>query len=114
MSAAATLRRTNMRRNIFAQWVIPSSGPSSRERTGAGVTWMRWNLTSVDWPVLSFADWEKTCDTVHMWTQIVGKTRMSCECRQNHWWNVALYVTPVGLTTSAIPYRGSTFVVDFD
>jgi hypothetical protein len=49
-----------------------------------------------------------------MWSQIVGKTRMACECRQNHWWNVALYVTPVGLTTSAIPYRGSTFVIDFD
>jgi len=49
-----------------------------------------------------------------MWTQIVGKTRMAFESLQNHWWNVALYVTPVGLTTSSIPYRGNTFVVDFD
>jgi Family of unknown function (DUF5996) len=49
-----------------------------------------------------------------MWTQIVGKTRMACESLQNHWWNVALYVSPVGLTTSSIPYRDSTFVVDFD
>jgi hypothetical protein len=49
-----------------------------------------------------------------MWTQIVGKTRMAFARLQNHWWNVALYVTPVGLTTSAIPYRGATFSVDFD
>jgi len=72
------------------------------------------NLISAEWPALAFADWEKTCDTVHMWTQIVGKTRMAFESLQNHWWNVALYVTPVGLTTSSIPYRDSAFVVDFD
>jgi hypothetical protein len=75
---------------------------------------MRSNLTSVEWPELTFADWEKTCDTVHMWSQIVGKTRMAFETLQNHWWNVALYVTPVGLTTSAMPYRESTIAVDFD
>jgi hypothetical protein len=39
---------------------------------------------------------------------------MACETLQNHWWNVALYVSPVGLTTSSIPYRGITFVIDFD
>jgi hypothetical protein len=49
-----------------------------------------------------------------MWTQIVGKTRMKLEPLVNHWWNVALYVTPAGLTTSAIPYAGKTFEVDFD
>jgi len=49
-----------------------------------------------------------------MWTQIVGKTRMSLTPRVNHWWNVALYVTPAGLTTSAIPYRSKTFEVEFD
>jgi hypothetical protein len=75
---------------------------------------MRSNLNSAEWPEFHFAEWEKTCDTVHMWAQIVGKTRMAFEPRQNHWWNVTLYVTPVGLTTTTIPYRGSTFVVDFD
>jgi len=74
----------------------------------------RSSLTSAEWPALSYADWENTRDTVHMWSQIVGKTRMACETLQNHWWNVALYVTPVGLTTSSIPYRGITFVIDFD
>ncbi len=71
-------------------------------------------MTSAEWPPLSFDNWESTCDTVHMWTQIVGKTRMALEPRQNHWWNVVLYVTPVGLTTTAMPYRGRSFIVDFD
>jgi len=69
---------------------------------------------ALDWPPLPFAEWESTCDTLHMWTQIVGKTRMTLEPRQNHWWHVTLYVTPVGLTTSPMPYQGRTFVVDFD
>jgi hypothetical protein len=49
-----------------------------------------------------------------MWTQIVGKTRMVLSPAQNHWWHVPLYVTPRGLTTSAIPCRGDTFEVAFD
>ena len=56
-----------------------------------------------EWPPLPFAEWEATCDTLHMWTQIVGKTRMALTPLENHWWNVTLYVTPRGLTTSAIP-----------
>ena len=72
------------------------------------------NSISAEWPALSYAGWESTLDTLHMWTQIVGKTRMALEPRQNHWWNVTLYVTPLGLTTSPMPYRGQTFVVDFD
>jgi hypothetical protein len=72
------------------------------------------NSISAEWPALPYAGWESTLDTLHMWTQIVGKTRMALEPRQNHWWNVTLYVTPLGLTTSPMPYRGQTFVVDFD
>jgi Family of unknown function (DUF5996) len=49
-----------------------------------------------------------------MWTQIVGKTRMTLSPPQNHWWHVALYVTPRGLNTSSIPYHHLTFDVDFD
>jgi hypothetical protein len=49
-----------------------------------------------------------------MWTQIVGKTRLALASNENHWWQVPLYVTPRGLTTSTIPYRERTFVVDFD
>ena len=49
-----------------------------------------------------------------MWTQIVGKTRLSLAPMQNHWWQVALYVTERGLTTSAIPAGHRTFAVEFD
>jgi Family of unknown function (DUF5996) len=67
-----------------------------------------------DWPALPYAEWEATRDTVHMWTQIVGKTRLALTPLENHWWNVPLYVTPRGLTTSAIPYGSGAFSVDFD
>jgi len=49
-----------------------------------------------------------------MWTQIVGKTRLALTPLQNHWWNVTLYVTPRGLTTSPIPFRQTSFEVEFD
>jgi len=75
---------------------------------------MRCTLTSPDWPPLPFADWEDTCDTLHMWTQIVGKTRLALTPLENHWWNVPLYVTPRGLSTSPIPFRHETFEVEFD
>jgi len=71
-------------------------------------------LSPSDWPALPFAEWEKTCDTLHMWTQIVGKTRMALAPLENHWWNVPLYVTPRGLTTSAIPCAQGTLEIDFD
>jgi hypothetical protein len=49
-----------------------------------------------------------------MWTQIVGKTRLALAPMENHWWQIALYVTPRGLTTSSIPYGERAFAVDFD
>jgi hypothetical protein len=67
-----------------------------------------------DWPALPFAPWRDTYATLHMWTQIVGKTRLALAPMQNHWWQVPLYVTPRGLTTSAIPYGERSFAVDFD
>lgn len=71
-------------------------------------------MISPEWPELSFPAWESTCDTLHMWTQIVGKTRLALAPLENHWWNVTLYVTPRGLTTSSIPYGRQTFEVEFD
>src|SRR4029077_20681257 len=67
-----------------------------------------------DWPTLHFAEWEKTCDTLHMWTQIVGKTRMALPPLENHWWNVMLSVTPRGLGTSSIPWNNGSFSMEFD
>ena len=71
-------------------------------------------MTSNDWPALHFKEWEATCDTLHMWVQIVGKTRMTLAPPENHWWHVALFVTPLGLTTSPIPFAGGTFEAEFD
>jgi Family of unknown function (DUF5996) len=66
------------------------------------------------WPELPYEAWRDTCQTLHMWTQIVGKVRLELSPFLNHWWHVTLYVTPRGLTTSAIPYHGGSFEVTFD
>jgi hypothetical protein len=66
------------------------------------------------WPGLPLAAWQDTCATLHMWTQIVGKIRLAHSAPQNHWWNVTLYVSPRGLTTTAIPYHGGLFELEFD
>jgi hypothetical protein len=66
------------------------------------------------WPELPLAAWQDTYDTLHMWTQIVGHIRMVLTPLINHWWNVPLYVTARGLTTSPIPYRGRVFEIRFD
>ena len=66
------------------------------------------------WPALPLADWLATKDTLHMWTQIVGKIRMALTPPVNHFWHVTLYVTAAGLTTSPIPYGDSAFEIEFD
>ena len=66
------------------------------------------------WPGLPLAEWQDTYATLHMWTQIVGKIRLTLTPLENHWWNTTLYVTSRGLTTSAIPYGVRTFEIDFD
>ncbi|HVA28301.1 MAG TPA: DUF5996 family protein [Candidatus Baltobacteraceae bacterium] len=67
------------------------------------------------WPELKQSEWSDTQATLHLWTQIVGKIRLKQEPFANHWWNVTLYVTSRGLTTSAMPYRdGRSFEIAFD
>src|ERR1700694_6145786 len=66
------------------------------------------------WPPLPWAEWEATASTLHMWTQVVGKTRLALTPRQNHWWNVPLYLTSRGLTTTPMPYGLRTLTVEFD
>src|ERR1700716_3702461 len=66
------------------------------------------------WPLLAHAAWSDTYATLHMWTQIVGKTRLALAPMENHWWQVALYVTSRGLTTSPMPYGNFSFSVEFD
>jgi hypothetical protein len=66
------------------------------------------------WPALPYEAWKDTCATLQLWTQIVGKIRLAQTPWVNHSWHVTLYVTPRGLTTSAIPYDGRAFQIDFD
>src|ERR1039457_6657461 len=66
------------------------------------------------WPPLPLEAWQDTYDTLHMWTQIVGKIRKTLTPLVNHWWNVTLYVTARWLTTSPIPYGARTFEIIFD
>lgn len=67
------------------------------------------------WPELRYDEWKDTLQTLHMWTQIIGKVRLRQEPLVNHWWNVALYVTERGFTTSSMPYGGGgTFTIEFD
>ena len=66
------------------------------------------------WPSLPFDEWRKTANTLHMWTQIVGKIRLVQSPWINHSWHVTLYVTPRGMTTGSIPHGQRTFSIDFD
>ena len=66
------------------------------------------------WPALPLEEWEDTYATLHMWTQIIGKIRLALTPLVNHWWNVPLYVTARGLTTSAMHYQDRAFKIDFD
>ena len=66
------------------------------------------------WPELHLESWQDTRDTLHMWMQIVGKVRLALTPKENHWWNVPLYVSSHGLTTSAIPYDDRVFELEFD
>jgi hypothetical protein len=66
------------------------------------------------WPSLPYEEWIETYETLHMWTQVVGKIRLTLSPMVNHWWHAALYVTSRGLTTSPIPYGSRTFELTFD
>jgi hypothetical protein len=66
------------------------------------------------WPSLPFEDWRDTCATLQLWTQVVGKIRLAQAPMVNHWWQVPLYVTARGLTTSPMPHGAHAFQIDFD
>ena len=66
------------------------------------------------WPSLAYQDWKDTYATLHLWTQIVGKIRLTQSPWVNHSWHTTLYVTSRGLTTSPIPYGMRIFQIDFD
>lgn len=67
-----------------------------------------------EWPELPYTAWQDTCATLQLWTQIVGKVRLSLTPWLNHSWHATLYVTARGLTTSPVSYKDRTFTMDFD
>jgi hypothetical protein len=66
------------------------------------------------WPALPLSEWKDTYETLHRWMQIVGKIRLMLSPPMNHWWNTTMYVTPRGLTTSSMTYKGQYLQIDFD
>lgn len=71
-------------------------------------------LVNHPWLNLPVAAWQDTYETLHMWTQIIGKIRLALAPKLNHWWHSTLYVTPRGLTTGCIPDNTRTFSIKFD
>jgi hypothetical protein len=71
-------------------------------------------MADAAWPELEWEAWKDTQYLLHMATQMVGKTRLALTPLENHWWNVPLYVSARGLTTSAMPWRGGAIEVEFD
>jgi hypothetical protein len=68
-----------------------------------------------EWPLLDWEQWKDTAETLHMYMQIVGKTRLALTPIQNHWWNIPFYLTARGLTTSAMPADGGILLdIEFD
>ncbi len=66
------------------------------------------------WQPLPLDEWQDTYATLHMYTQVLGKTRLAFAPMMNQWWQVPLYLAARGLTTSPIPYQGRTFKMELD
>ena len=71
-------------------------------------------MNDAAWPALPLAEWRDTYDTLHLWTQVVGKIRLAMTPLVNHWWNATLYLTARGLTTSPMRYGDGAFEIAFD
>src|SRR5437016_10633831 len=78
-------------------------------RQGNGLT-----DTGRAWPDLDVPGWNETRDTLHMWLQVVGKIRLALTPLINHWWNVPLYVSARGLTTSLMHAGSRGLEIEFD
>src|ERR1700676_2546405 len=93
---------------------FPRAGAKDHDRQSAGDVPAPGDRMNDDWPALPYSEWADTCATLHLWTQIVGKIRRAPTPLVNHWWNVPLYVTSRGLTTSLMFHGARGFQIDFD
>jgi hypothetical protein len=75
---------------------------------------MQTDATAHAWPELATPGWQDTSRTLLLWSQIIGKTRLALAPMTNHWWQVTLYVSARGLTTSPIPCGSGIFEVELD
>lgn len=92
---------------------VPMCDARPRDRVRGG--WMAHMIADATlWPALPLSEWSGTRDTLHLWTQIVGKVRLALTPPVNHWWNVPLYVDARGLTTSLMPAGGGGLEIRFD
>ncbi len=66
------------------------------------------------WPALPYAAWRDTCETLHLWTQVIGKVRLALTPWLNHSWHITLHVTARGLGTPPIAHQGRYFTIEFD
>jgi len=66
------------------------------------------------WPALPYEEWRDTCDTLHMYVQVLGKVRLALSPAELQWQHVPLYLTARGLTTSVVPFGAHTFDAEFD
>jgi hypothetical protein len=66
------------------------------------------------WPALPYDEWKDTCDTLHLWTQMVGKVKLELCPFLNQWWEVALHLSARGIVSGPIPWRDTTFDAEFD
>ncbi|MEO3754493.1 DUF5996 family protein [Streptomyces sp. B6B3] len=67
-------------------------------------------------PPMPLVEWRDTKETLHRFTQIVGKIRLAASTRRNHWWNVPFHVTGRGITTRPMGQVDGNpiFTIDFD
>ena len=66
------------------------------------------------WPALPYGEWADTCETLHLWCQVIGKVRLAQTPWLNHSWQTPLYVTPRGLATGSIPHGARAIDIEFD
>ncbi len=80
-----------------------STASASRRRPSPNTRRKRNRGDMSAWPELPYAAWADTCATLQLWTQIVGKTRLSLTPWLNHSWHVTFRVSARGLITPVIP-----------
>src|SRR5579884_887261 len=92
------------------------SNGSTKQARGSGSDGARSTRVKANeaWPALPFDEWQATCDTLHMWTQMAGKVKLELAPFVNEWWEVALHPSARGLTTGRIPYQHGAFEIEFD